>query len=66
MLVNPRSEIKEKIPEQQSDDDMLKKLQWQTFEYFLNETNPVNGLVADKTRSDWPASIAATGLRPCT
>ena len=41
---------------------MLKELQWQTFEYFLNETNPVNGLVADKTRSDWPASIAATGL----
>jgi hypothetical protein len=37
-------------------------LQWETFEYFLNKTNPANGLVSDKTRSDWPASIAATGL----
>jgi hypothetical protein len=43
-------------------DSLLKELQSQTFQYFLNETNPINGLVADKTRSDWPASIAATGL----
>ncbi len=50
------------MPTQPKDDDMLKELQWQTFEYFLNEINPANGLVADKTRSDWPASIAATGL----
>lgn len=40
----------------------LEKLQRQTFEYFLHETNPVNGLVVDKTKADWPASIAATGL----
>ena len=26
------------------------------------EVNPANGLIADKTRDDWPASIAATGL----
>lgn len=45
-----------------TDDKMLERLQWETFEYFLNETNPANGLVADKTRVDWPASIAATGL----
>ena len=51
------------MPTQRNDyDSMLKELQWQSFQYFLNETNPVNGLVADKTRSDWPASIAATGL----
>lgn len=51
------------MPTQPNDyDNMLKDLQWQTFAYFLNETNPVNGLVADKTRSEWPASIAATGL----
>lgn len=51
------------MPTQPNDyDNMLKDLQWQTFAYFLNETNPVNGLVADKTRSEWPASLAATGL----
>src|SRR5918996_2390849 len=51
------------MPTQPNDyDNMLKELQWQTFAYFLNETNPVSGLVADKTRSEWPASIAATGL----
>ena len=37
-------------------------LQRQTFDYFLNEASPVNGLVIDKTAPDWPASIAATGL----
>jgi len=40
----------------------LEKLQRQTFDYFLHETNPANGLVIDKTAPDWPASIAATGL----
>jgi hypothetical protein len=40
----------------------LEKLQRETFEYFLHETNPSNGLVIDKTAADWPASIAATGL----
>jgi hypothetical protein len=41
---------------------ILDELQWETFEYFLKEVNPANGLIADKTRKDWPASIAATGL----
>jgi hypothetical protein len=44
------------------DDQLLDRLQRETFEYFLKEVNPANGLVADKTRKDWPASIAATGL----
>jgi hypothetical protein len=44
------------------DEDMLERLQRETFEYFLKETNPANGLVRDKTSDDWPASIAATGL----
>lgn len=44
------------------DDALLDRLQWETFEYFLKEVNPANGLIADKTREDWPASIAATGL----
>jgi hypothetical protein len=45
-----------------SSDAELEKLQRETFGYFLHETNPVNGLVIDKTAPDWPASIAATGL----
>ncbi len=40
----------------------LEQLQRETFGYFLHETNPSNGLVIDKTASDWPASIAAVGL----
>jgi hypothetical protein len=40
----------------------LEKLQHDSFDYFLHETNPVNGLVIDKTASNWPASIAAIGL----
>ena len=40
----------------------LEKLQRETFGYFLHETNPINGLVIDKTAPNWPASIAATGL----
>ena len=44
------------------DNALLDTLQWETFEYFLREVNPRNGLIADKTRDGWPASIAATGL----
>ena len=40
----------------------LEKLQHESFNYFLHETNPVNGLVIDKTAANWPSSIAATGL----
>ena len=40
----------------------LTTLQRETFDYFLNEANPVNGLIVDKTAENWPASIAATGL----
>jgi hypothetical protein len=45
-----------------SESATLEKLQRDTFDYFLKETNPLNGLVIDKTAPDWPASIAATGL----
>ncbi|MGB7022602.1 MAG: glucoamylase family protein [Candidatus Acidiferrales bacterium] len=41
---------------------MLLDLQRETFAYFLREANPENGLIRDKTKKDWPASIAATGL----
>ena len=40
----------------------LQHLQKNAFAYFKNEANPLNGLVLDKTASNWPASIAATGL----
>ena len=40
----------------------LETLQRETFDYFLKEVNPVNGLILDKTAENWPASIAATGL----
>ena len=41
-------------------DAELEKLQRESFDYFLHETNPANGLVIDKTAVNWPASIAAT------
>jgi hypothetical protein len=40
----------------------LEKLQRLTFDYFLKETNPQNGLVLDSTRQGAPCSIAATGF----
>ena len=48
--------------EKLTSDAELEKLQRETFEYFLREANPANGLVVDKTAANWPASIAATGL----
>jgi hypothetical protein len=40
----------------------LDALQRQAFEYFLRETNPTNGLVADRSQRGAPASIAAVGF----
>jgi hypothetical protein len=40
----------------------LETLQRVTFNYFLKETNPQNGLVRDNTRPGAPCSIAATGF----
>ena len=42
-------------------DDDLSALQRNTFDYFWKETNPENGLLADNTSGDAPASIAAVG-----
>jgi hypothetical protein len=44
------------------DDALLDRLQRESFAYFLMHVNPANGLIADKSRDGWPASIAATGL----
>ncbi|TIP83445.1 MAG: hypothetical protein E5X58_37600, partial [Mesorhizobium sp.] len=43
-------------------EDDLAMLQRETFDYFIHEANPANGLILDKTEANWPASIAATGL----
>ncbi len=42
--------------------EMLDLLQKESFQYFLYEVNPANGLIGDKTKPDWPSSIAAVGL----
>jgi hypothetical protein len=43
-------------------DEDLGRLQWTTLDYYLKETNPVNGLIRDKTDPTAPASIAAVGM----
>ena len=40
----------------------LDALQRHAFNYFLHETNPTNGLVADRSEPGAPASIAAVGF----
>ena len=42
--------------------ESLEGLQRETFDYFVYEFNPLNGLVIDKTQNGAPASIAAVGL----
>ncbi len=48
-------------PEPRSDAE-LEKLQRDTIDYFLNETNPRNGLAPDSTRQGSPSSITAVGF----
>lgn len=45
-----------------SGETRLDGLQRHAFDYFLNETNLANGLVADKSQPGAPASIAAVGF----
>ena len=47
---------------QGTDNEMLEKLQRETFDYFLKEVDPVTGLIADKTAPGFPSSIAVTGM----
>jgi hypothetical protein len=50
-------------PKQHSfSDQKLETLQRLTFDYFLKETNPENGLVRDSTRQGSPCSITSTGF----
>jgi hypothetical protein len=47
---------------QGGDAKMLDELQRVTFDYFLKEINPANGLIADRNEPGAPASVAVTGL----
>jgi hypothetical protein len=44
------------------DDELLDRLERAAFAYFVEETNPRNGLVSDTSRKDSPASIAVVGF----
>ncbi len=44
------------------DEQFLREVQREAWNYFWCEANPRNGLVLDKTAKDSPASISATGL----
>ena len=46
----------------QSRPEVMEAVQRDTFNYFVYEANPVNGLIIDKTQPGAPASIAAVGL----
>ncbi|MEO7444263.1 MAG: glucoamylase family protein [Ferruginibacter sp.] len=41
---------------------LLKRLQRESFQYFLHYYNPDTGLVADKSKTGSPASISVTGM----
>src|ERR1700693_2383344 len=46
----------------QSDEELLDRFQRAAFGYFLEQFNPANGLVADRSRAGAPASIAVVGF----
>jgi hypothetical protein len=50
------------VSDQKINSEVLEDLQRATFNYFIHESNPLNGLVVDKTQPGAPASIAAVGL----
>src|ERR1700684_2942083 len=45
-----------------ADQEMLDQLRREAFDYFQNEINPGNGLIADKTQPGSASSIAAVGM----
>ena len=50
------------VNDQALSSEYLDALQRETFAYFVHEANPLNGLIADKTRAGSPASIAVVGF----
>lgn len=61
-MINPKDIEPGIIKPPGTDKEMLNDLQRETFDFFLNEVDPVTGLIADKTQPGSPASIAATGM----
>ncbi len=53
---------KEKYQPSKDELAFLDTLQYRSFLYFINETNPKNGLVKDRSTTGSPASMAATGF----
>ncbi|TIN37394.1 glucoamylase family protein [Mesorhizobium sp.] len=51
-----------RIEPPQSDEELLDRFQRAAFGYFLETVNAENGLVADTSRPNWPASIAVVGF----
>ena len=44
------------------DEPMLERLQWVSLSYYLRNTNPTTGLVADKSQTNSATSITAVGI----
>ena len=61
-MADSKHRIAAKSKQEPFSDRELEELQRLTFDYFLKETNPENGLVPDSTRQGSPCSIAPTGF----
>ena len=57
-----KSKGRVEYPLSNSDVKLLDSIQYRTFLYFVNESNPKNGLVKDRSASWAPSSIAAIGF----
>ena len=62
MTVHPAHPREEHATPPDFGETALDALQRHSFKYFLHETNPVNGLVADRSEPGAPASIASVGF----
>jgi len=60
-MENREPQTREKFNQLLTDEE-LGQLQLTTLQYYLHESNPVNGLIRDKTDGKAPSSIAAVGL----
>ena len=50
------------LSSQQADEALIDQFQQAAFDYFLEQCNPANGLIADTSRKNVPSSIAVTGF----
>jgi len=58
----PPNASPQQVAKEASDDALLDRLQRSAFDYFLQTTNPHNGLIADTTRDGAPSGIAVVGI----